>query len=271
MGYFLYRFLSSDEVIYIGKTKNLERRISKHFSGNGHLEHDCIYETDKVEYAKVETNTEMDMLEIYYINKFAPKYNKINNYQEKNIFISINEVKWCQLEEFEIFKAKYELMKIDLKKVNEAKVELQALKNEINFISYKLEKIYENINNIERNSVVPLIGYETREKDKINNKVSEVLSIIKRNIYNKTSPAHIIENVHYKIIDERYLINFKSIWPILETYFKDEYDELMSRKDFIKMLIKSKYICGETSKHYYKTIRLSGEACKVYVCNLKDL
>ena len=65
--------------------------------------------------------------------------------------------------------------------------------------------------------------------------------------------------------------DYLKILPILEEYFKSKNDELMVRKEFIKLLIRSKYICGANSKHYYKTIRLSGKACKVYVCNLKDL
>lgn len=271
MNYFLYRFLKDDEIIYIGKTKDLDKRLRVHFSGNGHLSHECYYETDKIEYARLKTNTEMDMLEIYYINKYSPKYNDACNYQEKDIFMNIKEVEWISFNKFNLFKAKYDLMQNDIKEINEVKKQLEILREEVYAISNKLENVYKNINKIKGRPVIPLNEDEIKEKEKINNNVCRILSVIKNNMMNELYEIPIYENVHYKIVDEKHLINFKSIWPILETYFKDEYDELMSRKDFIKMLIKSKYICGETSKHYYKTIRLSGEACKVYVCNLKDL
>lgn len=71
----VYLFLDGDSnVIYVGKTVNLRKRLNTH----NHLPKECYTEIKSVRFA--ETNNEADALiyEVYYINKFNPKYNKIS-------------------------------------------------------------------------------------------------------------------------------------------------------------------------------------------------
>ena len=70
----VYRFLNKDnEVIYIGKARNLENRIKTH----EHLPKECYLERHKVEYCTFETEYDMDFAERYFIPKYNPKYNTV--------------------------------------------------------------------------------------------------------------------------------------------------------------------------------------------------
>lgn len=76
-----------DNCIYVGKTINLKQRISSHISirsstwrNNNYFdieeENKKSNEIHKVEYAECYSEVDMCIYEIYYINKFKPKYNK---------------------------------------------------------------------------------------------------------------------------------------------------------------------------------------------------
>ena len=70
----VYRFLNKDnEVIYIGKAKDLESRIKTH----EHLPKECYLERYKIEYCTFETEDDMDFAERYFIPKYNPKYNTV--------------------------------------------------------------------------------------------------------------------------------------------------------------------------------------------------
>ena len=91
---YVYRFLNkNNQVIYVGKTINLENRISKHFSVTGHLSRECYSEVKIIEYIDLPTKIDMDIKELYYINKYKPKYNIINK-QDGRLELSICEDFW---------------------------------------------------------------------------------------------------------------------------------------------------------------------------------
>lgn len=76
---YVYRFINSDEkIIYVGKTNNLDRRYVQHFNKKGHLPSECYNSVWKIEYIKTDTELNALLLETYYINKYRPKYNKLN-------------------------------------------------------------------------------------------------------------------------------------------------------------------------------------------------
>lgn len=76
---YIYRFVNKDQkVIYVGKTNNLNKRYNQHFGKRGHLTKDCYNSVWKIEYIKVDSELNALLLETYYINKFRPKYNKLN-------------------------------------------------------------------------------------------------------------------------------------------------------------------------------------------------
>lgn len=79
MSNYIYKmFNKNDEIIYIGKTLNLKERIKQHKQ-----EKDWFCEVSIIYYAVCESKTDMDIYEIYYINKCNPKYNLLNAHKEK--------------------------------------------------------------------------------------------------------------------------------------------------------------------------------------------
>lgn len=49
--YYVYRFLDkANQIVYIGKTGHLEKRITEHFSKQGHLTEEQYKQVEKIEY-----------------------------------------------------------------------------------------------------------------------------------------------------------------------------------------------------------------------------
>ena len=74
----------------------------------------------------------------------------------------------------------------------------------------------------------------------------------------------ISEDCHFKQ-DSLYLkLDFKNIFPVLESYYRSRGKTLkIDCKTFIKMITKTKYVQG-TNKDYYKSVRLGEKVRKVY-------
>lgn len=76
---YVYRFIDgNNKVIYVGKTNNLDRRFGQHFNKSGHLPKECYNSVWKMEYIKVDSELNALLLETYYINKYRPKFNRLN-------------------------------------------------------------------------------------------------------------------------------------------------------------------------------------------------
>lgn len=78
--YYIYKYLNkNEEIIYIGLTSRpIQRRIKEH-----EVE-ELQKETYRIEYAKVKTEADMRMYELYYINKYNPKFNVRDLYVDGN-------------------------------------------------------------------------------------------------------------------------------------------------------------------------------------------
>lgn len=93
---YIYRFIDKNrKVIYVGKTNNLNKRYNQHFGKKGHLTKECYNSVWKIEYIKVDSELNALLLETYYINKYRPKYNKLNKtYRPTNIEnVNLKEIK----------------------------------------------------------------------------------------------------------------------------------------------------------------------------------
>ena len=91
---FVYRFLDKDNnVIYIGKTININLRMQQHFGGKGHLSDNCYHNVYKIEYQKYKTESDALIYETYYITKYSPKYNKLGQSRDKPT-IQLDEKEW---------------------------------------------------------------------------------------------------------------------------------------------------------------------------------
>jgi len=87
--FYVYRFLNKhDDVIYIGRTNNLKRRLEQeHFSKEGHLPRECYDECAVVEYMELQSESEMKIYELYLINKYSPRYNVMEKRSDNFNFI----------------------------------------------------------------------------------------------------------------------------------------------------------------------------------------
>src|SRR6056297_154321 len=75
----VYQFFNQDgEIIYVGKAKNIKKRVSSYFSKE-HFENNkirvLVSKIDKIEYIVVETESDALLLENNLIKKYKPRYN----------------------------------------------------------------------------------------------------------------------------------------------------------------------------------------------------
>ena len=78
--FYVYRFLNNNEdIIYVGKTS---QKIEARINGHRHLSKECYDEIKSIEFIELNTRTDMSIYEIYYINKFKPKYNVQSLYDD---------------------------------------------------------------------------------------------------------------------------------------------------------------------------------------------
>lgn len=88
---YLYRFKNQDnEIIYVGITDNLQRRMLQHFGADGHLPKECYDSVETIEYATFENRDDVELAEKYFISKLKPKFNTVM--KKKEIAMSLFEL-----------------------------------------------------------------------------------------------------------------------------------------------------------------------------------
>lgn len=92
---YIYKFINRvEEIIYIGKTNNFNRRlVNEHFTPRGHLSEDCYRETSYVKYAQVLSENDAKVYELNLIERYKPKYN-IQNTQGGAFSFQLPELQW---------------------------------------------------------------------------------------------------------------------------------------------------------------------------------
>lgn len=95
MSYYLYKFLDNkNQVIYVGKTENIKNRMMTHFTSSGHLPKECYQSVANILYTEFNSGVDMDIYEIYYINKYKSKYNTESKYESNSTNFTFSDVKW---------------------------------------------------------------------------------------------------------------------------------------------------------------------------------
>ena len=92
---YTYRFVDTDEyVIYVGYTgQTMAKRIRQHFT-KGHLPKKCYKSIARIDYIKWDSKSDAQVMEVYYINKYHPKFNKLDKQGDRlNIQIE-DEKEW---------------------------------------------------------------------------------------------------------------------------------------------------------------------------------
>lgn len=97
---YTYRFLDREgNIIYVGYTgQRLDTRIAQHME-KGHLSKDCYSEIARIEYIQYKTKADAQIYEVYYINKYKPKYNKLNK-QTDIMSLELKEKEWKLYREY---------------------------------------------------------------------------------------------------------------------------------------------------------------------------
>lgn len=73
---FIYRFVDEKgEILYVGRTRSLKRRMSDHFTFSGHLPRECIESVKRIDFLEVATR-DAAAKERFYISKYKTRYNK---------------------------------------------------------------------------------------------------------------------------------------------------------------------------------------------------
>lgn len=106
---YTYRFVDTNEnVIYVGYTgQTMAKRISQHFT-KGHLPKKCYKSIARIDYIKWDTKSDAQVMEVYYINKYHPKFNKLDKQGDRlNIQIE-DEKEWKVYQVIKKTNIKYE-------------------------------------------------------------------------------------------------------------------------------------------------------------------
>ena len=91
---YTYRFKDIyDNTIYIGYTgQKMSERMNQHFT-KGHLPKECYKSVAKIEYIKWKTKSDAQVMEVYFINKYKPKFNKQDK-RSDTLTIQLDEKEW---------------------------------------------------------------------------------------------------------------------------------------------------------------------------------
>ena len=91
---YTYRFKDiNNNVIYVGFTgQTMSERMNQHFT-KGHLPAECYKSVASIEYMKWKTKSDAQVMEVYFINKYKPKFNKLNKKSDA-LTINLGEEKW---------------------------------------------------------------------------------------------------------------------------------------------------------------------------------
>ena len=90
---YTYRFVDANEnIIYVGYTgQSMAKRIGQHFE-KGHLPKKCYKSIARIDCIKWETKSDAQVMEVYFINKYHPIYNKLDK-QNDHLNIQVTDEK----------------------------------------------------------------------------------------------------------------------------------------------------------------------------------
>ena len=96
----VYRFIdTSNNVIYVGSAKNIDKRLKSHFSPKGsNVDKEAYKNTAKVEIIKTDSYGKALDYEQYFINKYKPHYNKRDKSHNLDSKVVKNEDEYEHLE-----------------------------------------------------------------------------------------------------------------------------------------------------------------------------
>jgi len=159
MSNYIYKmFDKNNKIIYIGKTIDIDQRIRQHMMDK---DKNWFKTVSKIYYAECLNKTDMDVYEIYYINKLVPLHNK----QSANgceFSQELNELNFVESG----FNVKLELSKVNKKNKKKSRQEKELIQSKFHYEEINEFTQYYNVGEryLENEEILKLY------KDKINAK-----------------------------------------------------------------------------------------------------
>lgn len=118
----VYHFIdTSNNIIYVGSAKNIDRRLKSHFSYKGsHLPKEAYKNTALVKILNTDSYGKALDYEQYFINKYKPKYNKRDKSHNLGSKVVRNEDEYKYLENK--WKVYWKLKSLDTDRIKANKV-----------------------------------------------------------------------------------------------------------------------------------------------------
>lgn len=269
----VYRFINNEgEIIYIGKAKNLIKRLN----GHNHLPKECYEEIQKIEYCTFANEYEMDFAERYFIPKFHTKYNEILNDKEMSIEIdNLDKKEWLEYNKDKIKEERKREKELKKQREKEARREERRREKEAKLSEKELEKIRKK--EAERQKILKMIQEEERKRKeeyekKLNKKIIDIISWdIYENVHEAAKDYFISEDEIIKQCDKYYFLGLEH--PIYETSVIFEYyDDFLknhnrdSKEHYIDI---SKVICLTTGE-IYNSIDSASKKTRITRCHIKS-
>ena len=133
----VYRFIdTSNNIIYVGSAKSIDRRLKSHFSSKGsNVDKEAYKTTARVEILKTDSYGKALDYEQYFINEYKPHYNKRDKSHNLNSKVVKNEDEYKHLESK--WKVYWKLKELDTERIKTTKKQ-DALVMAIGYIVFIL-------------------------------------------------------------------------------------------------------------------------------------
>lgn len=126
-GFILYRIYYGEHIVYLGRTMQpLQNRIRGHLFKKPMHREICIEQVSKIEYATFQSQADMYLYEIYFINLWKPRLNKDDKASDE-LTITLPEVDWKVFTTPLWDKWKKEIEEIDISYQEKRKAEIEAI------------------------------------------------------------------------------------------------------------------------------------------------
>lgn len=138
MGYYIYKYVYKNEIVYIGQTVDLKRRIKQHEKEVSFLN----YNNSDIYYFPCYSKTEMDSFEYFLIQKYHPVLNVVHNNDGHNKIITFEEPAWTLYQEEAVLK-----IRKDEKKTNNITTKRIRESGNLDFLINNIQENKKSFNN----------------------------------------------------------------------------------------------------------------------------
>lgn len=93
----IYLFKEGKTILYIGKAKNIKKRVQQYFSPWSVWKQDMIARADSIDFVVVQSDNEAYLLELNMIKQYQPYYNNLLKWDNSYVFVKITNENFGQI------------------------------------------------------------------------------------------------------------------------------------------------------------------------------